>query len=924
MNLDFLDKRGTRKLGYILGYLIDPDLIEHLNPSLKSFAANEENWKETTIAAIKHLTEEDKQELIDIMGNKPKLISEAIRVFKDFEILEEKEGIADFLYDLMKKTNGKKCKLEIFSLIYLNCPEYALKIIFETKQEVLKKELCESCISSNAERGYIYTLLNNVDIKIFNELNTGELVNEINYIQYFHREPILEKIFIDYRDKDELIREINNKLRDNDFETFYTLAKNIRILDSYNFNINKKELELLKWIVNTIGEKDFIEMAKVKNFDTYTSEWLIFISMNLLKRDIQEQELSIIVLDHLIGREGFIENYGSEVGEEISLFINENIKENKEMSDHLLRILRELKSENGFYNIMDLINEEGVGLVKKRGFKKYIDSQILYTREFKWLSALEEKQIYTKAKFQPNVKALTFALMNKTPIANYGILNLLKHNDKNLYLEIMKNYEEVIDNKLDGYEKCIKLLIVLNYIPQTKNVLDTVKEYESENLGIIEAFIKICDPDLIEKYHISRVQDALLKGDTNIVDMLQEIRESHIKAECSYLVIEDLIEEDFEEIINIWEHLSLDIEGTMKFREMVLQKLKNNEIQLNETNINFINEIGINPGVLYSLIDGESNKHHLFDIWHESNEFGKIINVIRNDMISNAKSLDDLDKINDLIKDYNINDHSIDTLVKIKAYTMINIELLKLDIRDENSKNRLDEIGFQIISYELVERFLTDKFLQNELDKGIVDYLFRKFIDSASSDELWKYYWENIMEDVRFKHHNIDNGKMEIFFNHLSKSKKGIEWFLDIMDSQDIENEIQISIIEILLMLINKQNRIILQNQQEIDQIEGQTLINVGKIISKPLSNMEKTIINRTNDVENDILIENLKRFRRGLKDIGIDTVEDINNYGKPVEFDNTIHENTFVISQNRGIVDSLGIKVNGKILILGTLLNID
>ena len=87
---------------------------------------------------------------------------------------------------------------------------------------------------------------------------------------------------------------------------------------------------------------------------------------------------------------------------------------------------------------------------------------------------------------------------------------------------------------------------------------------------------------------------------------------------------------------------------------------------------------------------------------------------------------------------------------------------------------------------------------------------------------------------------------------------------------------------------------------------------------------MEKAIVNGAVAKDGDVLIENMKKFRRVLKEIGIDTVEDIDNYGKMVKFDNTKHKNEKLINIEEGLVDSLGIKINNETIVLGTLLNVN
>lgn len=912
MNLDFLDKSGTKQFSNVLKYLANPNHIMH--PSQKSLIENEINRKSIIINSFKNLTKKDKEMLIINIKDEEILIDEIIKAFVDFQSLDERENIADFLCEMMKNIHDKKSQLEIFNLIYLNHSSLALKIIYETKSESSKKELCQLCISSNLERGYIYSLLNNIEMNIPSKLDSKKLVDEINFVQSFSEDLVLKRISMDYKYLESLIEEINNRIKNQEIQTFITLARNIELLKSNKFNVDKKNIELIKWAIDSTGDD------KYKDLEPYPTQWLTFLSLNLLQMDSSKQEISIMILNSILNRKDLISGERFEMGEQISL----SVKKHKKIRDDLLGILGELETMGGFYNIMDIVEEEGFNVIKEDGFKAYISKAITDVEEFKWLTSLEKLEKYKHPSTDLNLKALIFALMGKAPKKNYELLKLLKSNNKDLYLQIMENIEEIIANNLEDSKKYIKLIIVLNYQPKNREVYNIVKEYEHKNLGAIKSFIDICDPNLLEKYYIEQIKEAISKNQNNIVDLLKEIEETQIKNKCSYLVLESLIEKDFDELINIWDNLTLDIDSKIEFREKILKMINNKEIHLTKKNIAFVNKIGVEPATLYNSIDDEVNKLHLLDIWHQSNEFGKIVNIVREELIKNAKSLEDLKSIHELLEDYNISDSNVDLLIQIKAYSMISIELLELGIGSEDSIDRLDKLSNQLIFYRLVDRFLMDKLLQREIDKRIVDYLFRTFMDNVQSIELLEYYWDNIMEDMKGSHDSPNNWKLEIFFNHLTKSKNDIEWFLNIIDNTNIEYDICINIIETLLILVNKQNRVILQNQQEIDQVERKILTGVGKTIGKSLGNMEKAIVNRTKNIENDVLIENVKRFRRELKDIGIGTVEDIENYGKQVKFNNNLHENKQLTDLDEGIVDSLGIKINGENISLSTLLNID
>ena len=294
MNLGFLDKKGTRQFKNVLKYLYDPNSIT--NPSQKTKISKEEFRKETIISSFKNLTVQDKQLLIVTIKDATNIVDEIINAFEHFKTLDENESIAIFLQNLMEEVDDNNTKLKIFNIIYLNHPTNAITILNETKSPELIKELYESVASSNPERAYIYALLNDVNINTKNPLDTEKLIDEINYIQSFSNDMILEMIAKDYDDLDNLINQINNRIKNRDFQMFYTLGKNIDLLSSYSINVDKSELSLLKWFIDITdkdGENDFTQKVMKKDIEPYSTQWLVFLSMNLLQMDIENKNLQL-------------------------------------------------------------------------------------------------------------------------------------------------------------------------------------------------------------------------------------------------------------------------------------------------------------------------------------------------------------------------------------------------------------------------------------------------------------------------------------------------------------------------------------------------------------------------------------------------------------------------------------------------------
>ena len=137
MDLNFLGKKGTKNLKNVLLYLKNPKLIEH--SSQRTLLSKKGNREEIIISSLKYLNNEEKELLITYIRNREDVVREFIDAFQEFKEVDKKEDIQKFLYDLMKKIDNKKIKIEIFRTIFQNDEQYSLKIIYETEPENLKR-----------------------------------------------------------------------------------------------------------------------------------------------------------------------------------------------------------------------------------------------------------------------------------------------------------------------------------------------------------------------------------------------------------------------------------------------------------------------------------------------------------------------------------------------------------------------------------------------------------------------------------------------------------------------------------------------------------------------------------------------------------------------------------------------------------------
>ncbi|WP_352419789.1 hypothetical protein [Proteiniborus sp.] len=920
MDLIFLDEKGTRELKNILEFLMNPDSIE--NTSQKTKFGKIEYRKKVILNSFKHLTPEDdrQQSLIKNLKDEPKALEEVVNSLDEFKTSEFKENIAAFLYDLMKSINDSKLKLRILEVLYLNDSEYSLRIIREAETQELKKQLYEVCLHQDQERGYLYGLLSDVNIISPGSLDTEKMLYEINTLQPYYNNSILELVLNNYKEKYDLLDTINRNIELRDFSTLMTLAKNIDRLSQYTFEVDKEELLLIKWAFDIKDENSLKYEIENKDLSTYSYEWLIYLVDNLLQGNELRKKIGVMILTYIVGDKDFKQDYS----DEIANIIKSHMKGSKAHRDDFFKILAELNTMNGFHEIIDIIFEEDLALLKNKNVIKYIYNKIDKTKENEFIAKADKFDEEIELDKDMNPKVLVLLFRKKSLKENYLFLSRMRDLNNTLYSTMMDYFEKIIKNNLDDNKNYTKLMVIFKYDCNDKTILGEIKKYEEENQEIIKATIRVIDPSLLEDHYAKEIEQALVNKDNRyIIEILKKIESLDIRRNCSLIIVEGLLRNDFYMLVDIWEDLSLDVISETKYKEEIFDMLARKEIELTKEVIDFLDMIRIEPITLYRNVKLPEQKEYLMDMWHKSGDNGKIVSVIKEILLVEANCLQDLEDIIKISSCYGINNPGLVAIAKIKAYSLISISLLDISVEVEGAPDLLDKLVNKLELFSLVDKFVKDETFHEELDKRIVDYIIKKLMINTSENTIWEYYWDNINKELNARSSNSSREKMESFFSNLTNTKDRIEWFLDIIDTKTLPNEIFVEVIEILLILLNKYNRIILQSKQENDSVKKSTLKIIGTSISKSLSNIEKTVVNRSTDVTNDILIENIKKLRRTLKEVGIDSVEDIDNYGVIVCFDNKKHENNQPVAIDEGRVDSLGVRINNENIMLSTLLNI-
>lgn len=904
-----LNKKGKKDLRNVLKHFNDPLTIK--NASQKTRVNTVEKRARIIVNSFRNLTDEDKVILIEFIKDKPAMLKEFILAFSNFVRLDQKKEISDFLVMLMEKIQEENIRLEVYGVIFKNDAIRALSILSKAEPEEYQLKLHTACAALNPEKGYIYGLLNNINQATPSNFNMESLLKEINHIQPFHDEPILEKIMTNLEDLEELVNEIKKKIKQGDFATHYTLSRNLDLLSRYDFCILKDEIKLLDELMRKLDSDE--------NLSQHSYEWLIFLIDNFLKMDIKMQGVAIKLLNYII-EDKVTEDNKDKLADMISRYILEN----REIRNELFRLLGKLNTTKGFYNIINMIDTVGFRILKDSNFTDYINTKLDITKEFKWLAEVVSSGEYVEPHTTLNDKVLMFILKDKTPKENYDILAMLKQNNNNLYIQLMISFVEIIDKKFDRSDKYTKLLIVLEYSYDNTKVSKVLNQYAQEHRKEMKYFREVLDPNLLEQYYLQEIKKTI-KGEeySNIIKWFAEIKDPVIKRKASSLTVEMLEDNHFNELIGIWEHLEFDTVSESKLRRRFVNRISKKEVPLTKETIHFGNKIGIESTLLFSLINDNMQKEYLLDAWYHLGQIGKIIGIIKDKIINKVGSLQEMNDIIKQLEKYEIRDQTLMSLIKIKTYSIISMQFLEIEMTKEEAPSLLDELADMLELYNLTDRFLDDKLLHKEAETIAVDYIARQLMKNDKSDAVLEYYWVNMISDFNNGRHTSFMQGADVFFTHLVKSKNKIEWLLDKIETDKIPINMHEAILEKTLNLLNKNNRIILQIEQEKENQKEDLLNRIANNICNSLSNIEKIIINRTEDLNNDILVVNLKKLRYALQEIGIVTAEEIENYGQIVNFDINKHDKQ-LLDNERGRVDSLGIGVNNKDILPSTLLNID
>ena len=379
--------------------------------------------------------------------------------------------------------------------------------------------------------------------------------------------------------------------------------------------------------------------------------------------------------------------------------------------------------------------------------------------------------------------------------------------------------------------------------------------------------------------------------------------------------IENMLDNNqLSELIEVWEKFKLSVNLTSKYGEKIKELIINNN-EINENTVKFLSEINLDDMSLYKNIKSEESKMKLLDIWAKNNKNGKILDIIKNKIDTQLKTVEDLKNISKIISRYNVNDDTLKKYLNLKVYSKLELELLELNISDSNDGIKLDSIIDLVIEYNLESRLLNDDYLLKIVGKEIEDSIARKIINKSQKEEVLEAFWNRVDDAIRIGRIKLIKDNIKIILPYIIESDKKIEWFLDLLSDKKYERDVLECIIDVCLETMKQNKRIINQLNKELIEVRPQVNLEIASSIGVSIAELEKSIINIKDKDQRDIIIKMIKKLRTSLASVGIKTAEEIDNYNKIVDLDEDKHSFKGNSIKRSGLIESLGVKVNDEII---------
>jgi hypothetical protein len=373
-------------------------------------------------------------------------------------------------------------------------------------------------------------------------------------------------------------------------------------------------------------------------------------------------------------------------------------------------------------------------------------------------------------------------------------------------------------------------------------------------------------------------------------------------------------------IVELWNRFKLGISKKIDYLEKIKSYLLKNQEDINSDIVQFIVEQGIDDVYVYFALKDSNSKEALLDEWNITNKTGKIVDVIKHMLSNELNCFEDIETIKSMIARYNINDYRLNTFMRMKAYGLIETGLFELKANDENMESRLISIIDHTIDFKLEDRLLSDNFLMEQIEPIAAKSIPKILLEKSDSEQALKSFWERVEQYIEEGNNKEIEKQLEILIPFITYSEKRTEWFLQKLETKRYDSNMMTLFIEICFQFIKKYKISINQYETEKRHQEINKLYEMGHAIKDSLGSLEKTIMRINDDSrEKSILINIVKTLRRDLVSIGIKTAEEVDNYGKVVQFDSGKHKyNPY--NTKAGIIEILGIKIGDESISLSEL----
>ena len=675
-----------------------------------------------------------------------------------------------------------------------------------------------------------------------------------------------------------------------------------------NMSILTSNSELAKIIKMMIDKSDYNEF-KIIMFKIYSKlkfEGSIYLAMKMKNNEIQEEFFEILFneikndcsLRNLMNFATILKRKPNEFKEGI-IFDFIDLLYNIDLSNEQYRLIDDLRGTLGTRD--ENIREE---LVKLK-HKKY-----KLSREYMLIDDIISNQKVNLDNIDKTLLILSISSKNTKDIIK--ILEFFK--DKTIFEELINSFIGSNDKDIDK-SKVMQILkakkMCINEIQES-----FVNEYIKQNNIEMHSFEKeYCKEDYINN-KINLINNYLYEEEIDkIKDILKQENNQDILTLISIKCIENMLDNNqLSELIEVWEKFKLSVNLTSKYGEKIKELIINNN-EINENTVKFLSEINLDDMSLYKNIKSEESKMKLLDIWAKNNKNGKILDIIKNKIDTQLKTVEDLKNISKIISRYNVNDDTLKKYLNLKVYSKLELELLELNISDSNDGIKLDSIIYLVIEYNLESRLLNDDYLLKIVGKEIEDSIARKIINKSQKEEVLEAFWNRVDDAIRIGRIKLIKDNIKIILPYIIESDKKIEWFLDLLSDKKYERDVLECIIDVCLETMKQNKRIINQLNKELIEVRPQVNLEIASSIGVSIAELEKSIINIKDKDQRDIIIKMIKKLRTSLARVGIKTAEEIDNYNKIVELDEDKHSFKGNSIKRSGLIESLGVKVNDEII---------